>query len=255
MKIGTIKHAGVTLAATAALLLTGCQSSSNNDGGGGVSTAAPPSVTPSTAADNGVAALPADQILRRAQTAVKGATSYRINGDMKSAGQRATIEFQIRGSDLSGSLAMGAAKAELLEVGGRQYVRPNEQFWSMIGDPRKAKELTRSVGAKWAKVPAGDKDLSGLFGAASIVELLNNVGKVTKGPAKEIDGVPAIGLVDNGPEGGTLYVATVGEPYPLRLEAQVLTDGHISFTDFGARFPALKAPADAEVVDYGQLTR
>jgi hypothetical protein len=253
MKIRTIKHAGVTLAATAALLLTGCQSSgsSNNDG----VPAAPPSAAPSTTADNGVAALPADQILQRAQTAIKGAPSYRIKGDVKSAGQRATLEFQIRGSDLSGSLAMGAAKAELLEIGGQKYVRPNEQFWSMIGDPRKAKELTRSMGGKWVKVPAGDKDLSGLFGAARLEETLDNAGKVTKGAAKEIDGVPAIGLVDNGPEGGTLYIATVGEPYPLRLEAEVLTDGNISFTDFGASFPAIKAPSDAEVVDYGQLTR
>jgi hypothetical protein len=253
MKIGTIKHAGVTLAATAALLLTGCQSGSNSGGGG--PTATPPSVAPSTAADNGVAALPADQILQRADTAIKGATSYRISGDVKSAGQRATLEFQITGSDLSGSLAMGAAKAELLEVGGQKYVRLNEQFWSMIGDPRKAKELTRSLGGKWAKVPAGDKDLTGLFGAASIAELLDNGGKVTKGQAKEIDGVSAIGLLDNGPGGGTLYVATVGEPYPLRIEADVLTDGDISFTDFGASFPAIKAPADAEVADYGQLTK
>ncbi len=255
MKIGTIQQAGVMLAATAALLLTGCSSSSGSNTNDGGPTASPPSVAPSTAADNGVAALPADQILQRAQTAIKGAPSYRIKGDVKSAGQRAKLEFQIRGADLSGSLAMGAAKAELLEVGGQQYVRPNEQFWSMIGDPRKAKELTQSTGGKWVKVPAGNKDLSGLFGAANLEETLGNVGKITKGQAKEIDGVPAIGLDDNGPDGGTLYIATVGEPYPLRLEAEVLTEGNISFTDFGASFPALQAPAAAEVVDYGQLTR
>jgi hypothetical protein len=253
MRTRTIKLATVTLAATAAVLLTGCQNNGNAEGDSPAPAAA--SATPSTAADNGVAALTADQILERARTALRGTTSYRIKGTMTSEGQRAALDFKTSGKDLSGSMATGPAKVQLLAVGGQQYIKPNEQFWAMMGDPKKAKNIAKLMGDRWAKVPADQKDLAGLFNAASVDEVLDNSGKVTKGPTKEIDGVPAVGLVDNGSDGGTLYIATVGEPYPLRIEAPKAGDGQITFSDFGATFAELKAPAEAEVVDFAELAK
>jgi hypothetical protein len=249
MSTTTIRHAATAFAATAALLLTGCQ----GDGGGdNAPAAAPVSAAP---ADNGVAALTAEQILERARTAMQGAASFRVKGEMTEDGQAVALDFKTKGKDLSGSIGMGAAKAQLLVVGGRQYMKPNEQFWAMMDDPQKAKAVTTLMADRWAKIPAGEESFSQLFNAANVNEMLKNSGKVSKGPQKDIDGVPAIGLLDEGPDGGTLYIATVGEPYPLRIEAQDAGAGQISFSEFGAAFPELKAPAEGEVVDLGELTK
>ncbi|MCA2216703.1 hypothetical protein [Jidongwangia harbinensis] len=252
MRTRTNRVATVALAAAAAVLLTGCQNSADADGDPAVPAAA--SATPS-AADNGVAALTADQILARARTALGGAPSYRINGTMNNDGQRATLDVTARGRDLSGAMAMGPAKVQLLAVGGQQYMKPNEQFWALMGDPKKAKDIAKLVGDRWVKVPADDKNLAGLFSVASVGEVLDNSGTVTKGPTKKIDGVPAVGLVDDGTDGGTLYIATVGEPYPLRIEAPTAGDGRVDFSDFGAAIPELTAPAEADVIDFVELAR
>jgi hypothetical protein len=80
-------------------------------------------------------------------------------------------------------------------------------------------------------------------------------GKVSKGTTKTVDGVETIGLVDDGADGGTLYVATVGEPYPIRVEPSNADDGAMAFSSFGKSFPELKLPAAGDVIDLQKLAQ
>ncbi|MEK8110175.1 hypothetical protein NKG94_49395 [Micromonospora sp. M12] len=77
---------------------------------------------------------------------------------------------------------------------------------------------------------------------------------MTKGEAREIDGVKTVGLVD-GDKDGTLFIATTGEPYPVRMEGGADSPGQITFSDFGATFDELKAPPANQVIDFDQLKR
>ena len=166
------------------------------------------------------------------------------------------IDFKISGKDMAGSMEIGKAKVRLLSVGGSQYVKGDQKFWAeSTGSAKDAKAMTKLIGDRWAKIPSDDKSLGELFNAGSINDLLKNSGKVTKGTAKEIDGVPAIGLVDKGPEGGTLYVATVGEPYPLRIEAPGSDGQAMTFSAFGKTFAEIKAPAEADFIDFGDMAK
>jgi hypothetical protein len=258
MRTRTTRLATVTVATTAAILLAGC----NNDNGGADNgsaggpapvASATPSAAPS-ATDNGVAALAPDKILQRARAAIKGVKSYRIKGAVDAEGERMTLDFQISGKDMAGSMGVGKAKVRLLSVGKNQYLKGDQQFWAeSTGNAKDGKAMAKLIGDRWAQIPSGDQSLGALFNAASIDDLLKNSGTVTKGTAKEIDGVPAIGLVDKGSDGGTLYIATVGEPYPLRLEAPGSDGQMMTFSDFGKTFAEIKVPAEADVVDFGDM--
>ncbi len=68
-----------------------------------------------------------------------------------------------------------------------------------------------------------------------------------------IAGTRAIALVSAGADGGKLYVATTGKPYPLQI---IPTDpkesGQVTFSDFGKQVTVSPPPADL-VIDVSKL--
>jgi hypothetical protein len=247
------RNLGIAVAAIAAVLAGGCANNDGNSAGVAEPTTAPVSAVAATSAapaDNGVAALSADEILKRAKAAVIRTKSYHLKGSTTDDGQKISMDFKFAGKDLTGTLGMGKADVKLLAVGGQHYMRPNEQFWAANAG-KEAKTITQVVGDRWVKVPENDKSLDDMFGFGGINELLTPTGKITKGTRKTVAGVPAIGLIDKGEDGGTLWIATTGEPYPLRLES---TGGDaVTISEFGKTFPELKKPATADVLDLAKL--
>ncbi|MFB9239880.1 hypothetical protein ACFFWC_30880 [Plantactinospora siamensis] len=246
----------VVVLAAGAALLAGC-GGTNGAGAGtsappaSASTAPEPSASP-TPSDNGVAALAPAAIVDRAKAALKNAKSFRMSGTTKEDGQKFTLDFKISGANLVGDMTIGKGKVQLLRVGKKGYMKPDAAFWRMSAGTH-ANAIVELVGDRWVLVPAGDKDFASMFGAADVNELLKPDGKVTKGQPKDINGTPAIGLVDHAKSGGTLYVATVGEPYPVRIQGKTAADGGINFSDFGATFSEIKPPAAADVVDLSKI--
>jgi hypothetical protein len=244
--MGTRSAKRGVLAFALAALLSGCA-------GGDGESGAPRETAPT---DNGISALPPNEILERAKTALEQAKSYRVKGNINAEGQRMSLDFRVSGTNLGGRLVMNGANVDLLSVAGQQYMRPDRKFWVDTVGASKADEIVKLMGNKWAKVPPENKDFADLFGIASVEDLLKPDGSLTKGQPKDIDGVKTIGLVDGGADGGTLYVATTGEPYPVRLESRNATEGgQITFSDFGATFDDLTAPPESEVIDFEQLAR
>ena len=240
-KSSTVALAGLMVAAAT---LAGCQ----NDKTGTAEPAAPP---PASSAPAGTAALSADEILQRAQNALTTAGSYRAEGTLNQQGQQTRIDLRVSGQDFATTMAFGKAEVELLATGGKKYLRPNEQFWVMSTDARQGKVLARVLGGKWVTGAEKDQSFADLFSIGSAAEFLKPTGPVSKGERREIGGAPAIGLVDSGDPDSVLYVATTGEPYPLQLTGK--GGSELTFSDFGAGFDALEAPAAGQVVDLGQL--
>jgi hypothetical protein len=205
--------------------------------------------------DNGVAALPPNFIQDRARDALLNAKSYRIKGDGISDGQRMSLDLRINGSDSGGTVTMGGATIEVLMVAGRRFMRANEKFWAMTLGADKADTVAEVIGDRWVVVPNDEKMLAGLFTVGDIDQLFRPDSSLKMGQTRDIDGVKAIGVVDGGAEGSTLYVATTGEPYPLRVVGSKAADGEIAFSEFGATFDDLKAPAESDVIDLAKLAR
>jgi len=234
--------------AMAATTLAGCQSDKAGSPQPAAGSAAPSASAP---AGNGVKALGADEILESAKAALKRTKSFRAKGSIDDNGQQIEIDLEESGSDFVASMTMGKAKVELLAVAGKKYLRPNEQFLAVATDAKQGKALAQAVGGRWIAGAEKDQSFAELFAIGSIDELLKPTGALSKGEEKEVGGVPAIGLKDAGDPDSMLYIATTGEPYPLRLAGK--GGSAVVLSAFGEAFTDITKPAANQIVDMSKL--
>jgi hypothetical protein len=129
-------------------------------------------------------------------------------------------------------------------VKGRLYFRSPQMMRSLGGA-----QAASLVGNRWFYSPKGS--LSGPFEEFVDVKKFSSVftsdgAKVPKGATTTVNGVPAIALTDS--DGGVLYVATTGKPYPLRLAPGDGSGQKLDFLDYDAPL-VVSAPAAAINVD------
>jgi hypothetical protein len=239
---------GVAVLVAATALLTGCGSEADG-------AAAPASPVSSAPAGNGVAALEPSAIVAKAKAALQDATSFRVKGDDAEGGKTMKLDLKVKaGGDFTGSITKGKSTLELLAVDGKRYMRPDEAFFVETGtDAKQAKAIATVMGERWMLVPSNEKDLADLFSLGDVDVLVKPEGKLSKGEARKIDGVPAIGVVETSDDAAVLFVATEGEPYPLAVEALDSGKRTMTFSDFGTSFPEIKPLAAKDVLDLSQL--
>ena len=213
-------------------LLAGCTSSS-------------PTPEPTAPVDNGIAGLPVEEIVTRAQGALGRVSSYRMRGVMTNDGRTAKIDLLNGGKNVRGTIEIEGRALEILRIGNDLYMKASDEFWKQFIPAQRQSVLTMLSG-KYVKVDATNASFSALTEAFDASEIVKADGAVTKGTPTTVNGTPAIGLV-NGDQKSTLYVATVGEPKPLRIESPS-GRGSIDFTDYGKPME-FAAPASSEVFD------
>ncbi len=234
----------------ALLLLAGC--GDDTTGGTGNPAASGASASASSGGDN-VSAMAADEILKKATAALKAAGSVRIKGE-ETSGQGFSIDLRYSDDNAAGTLGVNGQTIELRKLGQTVYLKGSREFWVGNGGEGAAQLLT----GKWLKTPLTDKRFSGLSELTDLDEAADGIlgpdGTITKGEQKPINGVPCIGLVSSGKDGGTLWVATTGEPYPVRIEpgAESGSKGAVDFSQYGEKVTVDAPPAD-EVVDVSKL--
>jgi hypothetical protein len=228
----------------AALLLAGCA------GGEVAGSGAPATSSP---ADNGVAAQSADEILAKAKAALQGAGAVRIKGTGGRGANRFDIDMRYAGASAQGTISVAGRPIEMRRIGQTVYVKGSREFWTGRV-PAPAVEL---LTGKWLKSPVTGDRLGELASLTDLSEAADGIlepdGKVTKGERKTIAGTPAIALASDGADGGKLYVATTGKPYPLQIiPTDPKTSGQVTFSDFGKQLTVSPPPADL-VIDVSKL--
>jgi hypothetical protein len=239
-----ITHTKVALIAlaVAATTLAGCQADTPDPVRPGASSA------PAAA---GIAALSADEILQRAKAALTKAKSYQIKGELEQDDENIAFDLKVSGADSIGSMSIGTAKLELLTVGGKKYMRPNKQFWITTMGPKQGPTVAKAIGDHWVAGADKDQSFAEIFTMTSVDQLLRPTGALSKGEEKVVGGVAAIGLKDGGDPDSMFYVATTGEPYPLQMTSK--GRNLMVFSDFGATFTGIEAPAENQILDLGKL--
>lgn len=214
----------------------------------------------SASAGDDLASLPPEQILAKAKakTAIESADSVRLKGGGSSGSDTFEVDMHYGADDKAyGTVSSSGQTIELRRVGQTVYLKADAAFWQATGGPQAAKLL----GGKFLKAPLTDarvKELADFTDKDAFVsEVLEPDGELTKGDTKQIDGKSAIGLVNKTTatnEGGTLYVATEGDPYPLQLvpDAGSKDSGQLAFTEYGEPVE-VKVPSAAETVDVTKL--
>lgn len=234
----------LVVSSVATVILAGC---------GGTEVAgkgAPASPSPS---DNGVAAMSAEQILSKATSALKSADAVRVKGTAGSGAERFDIDMRYTATSAQGTLAVAGQPIEMRRIGDTVYVKGSREFWSNRVPAAAAELLT----GKWLKSPVTGKRLGELAELTDLSKAADGIlepdGTITKGEKKTVAGTPAIALVSHGADGGKLYIATTGKPYPLQIVPTNATDsGQITFTEYGKRVTVSPPPADL-VIDVSKL--
>ncbi len=208
----------------------------------GCTTATPePTPSPST---NGVEALEADEILERAQDALRDATSFRVQGKGEVDGEVAELDLLLAGESVEGTVVFEGFEVELVVIDGEEtYVKAGDELWSTFLPPDVQETALPLLSGKFVKLPAD----AGADIAPSVDDLASFDGDYTKGEIVDVDGVQAITLIDE--DGGELFVAIEGEPYPLKY---VSDEGTVEYLDIDEDV-TIEAPDASEVLDLEAL--
>jgi hypothetical protein len=249
-------------ALAAVALLAGCSEGSSVGGRGSgptsaSNTEAPTSPAATTPADNGIAGLPAAEILAKANDAFTRADSVHVKGGGFSEGQQFALDIRYGANGAVGSLTSNGQTIELLRIGSTVYVKGSAAFWRSIGG-NPAAELLKG---RYLKVPASAPNFAEVASFTDLKktseQFLATDAEISKGSRKTIRGMDAIGLNSRASGGGTLYVALRGEPYPLQVapnNGKTDETGSLDFVDYGVPVKLAPPPAD-QVVDVSKLGR
>ena len=197
---------------------------------------------------NGEAAKVPKQVVADALQAAVGAKGVHVSGSIASSGTALTLDLRIvKGAGGSGQMSQQGLSFQLIRVGSKAYIKGSDAFWKKFGGAGVAtllhdKWLAGSATTGNFASLTGLTDISKLFtGALGAHGTLKNAGETTYKGQK----VVAIKDLTNG---GTLYVAATGTPYPIAIIAP--KNGSIAFDEWNKTI-SITAPKGA--VDVGSL--
>lgn len=204
----------------------------------------------SSSSGNGIASKTPAEIVAAAKQAADGASSVHVVGSIVAEGAPLTLDLDlVDGRGGRGKLSQNGVSFELIEVGGDIYIKGGAAFYEHMGSAAAARLLQ----GKWLKAPAGSGSFATFGSLTDMRKLLDTMlsshGALSKGATTTIASQRAIRITET-TNGGTLYVATNGKPYPLELTKAGSESDKISFENWGASV-ALAAPANA--IDITQL--
>jgi hypothetical protein len=192
------------------------------------------------------------ELVATARRIAEEAKSVLVAGLVIRDGTPLRLDFHIvRGRGATGALHLGSIGGfKLINIGKSVYIRGPGPSFSFDQEFEGGKAAAPLKG-KWLKAPSD----SGQFQAVgSVTDLRHLLGMVldqhtsfTKGHASYIDGEPVIELKDT--SGGSVDVATTGEPYPMQITKA--GGSNVIIMDQWNRPIAIKAPSN--VIDVEKL--
>jgi hypothetical protein len=235
--------------ASAAIVITGCGAATD-----------PPQVTATTSralAPNGVEKLSAAGIVAKARKATVQASAVRIKGDVTDSGQHIRFDMRLladRGG--TGTLTVRGGSVRITRIGRRVYMKGSATFWTATAGSAAAKLFAD----KWLKGSASEPGMASLIRFTDLDALMTDLFKdvpdrvLRRGRERQIGGRRAITVTMTGPDGGLLYVALDGKPYPLRIQSLpgAREPGRVEFLDYDERF-VLSTPPASQTIDMSEF--
>jgi hypothetical protein len=195
---------------------------------------------------NGVEKQSATEIVTAATQAIEGVTSVHVAGSTSQGNSPVKLDLTlVAGKGGQGNVSVGNASFQIVTIGSTVYLKAGPSFWSQFGNKAAATLLQN----RWLKAPISGNyaqlaqltDLKTLFG-----QILSTHGSLTKGSTSTVNGQQVVAVTDKA-QGGTLYVATTGKPYPIEIQKAGTTGGTVTFDKINSGF-TLTAPAGAVAI-------
>lgn len=166
---------------------------------------------------NGVAAKTPAEILAAAKTAATHASAVHIAGSILEGTTPLTLDLHLvaaRGG--TGHMSENGVGFDIIRVGNKAYIRGSEAFYKKFAGAATAQLLN----GKWLVGSAATGRFAALTPLTDLQAFFTGAlgphDKLTKGVETTVNGQKVVALKD-GANGGTLYVATTGTPYPVEL--------------------------------------
>ncbi|GAA2495939.1 hypothetical protein [Streptomyces gobitricini] len=203
------------------------------------------------------------QIANNAIKATKKADSLTLDANLKTPeGQiKAFMALDTKGQ-CAGTITMGdTGTMELIKDGKVAYLRFDEAFLrdqSEGGSPEETEAVLKMLKGRWMKTDVTDPEAKDSLEMCELDSMLaefeTGINSAKRGEETTVNGKKALTLTEtDGDETYTIYVATEGEPYLLRVEQKGGEEpGTISFLDYDKPVPA-KKPAAKDIVDLDEL--
>jgi hypothetical protein len=202
------------------------------------------------AKDNGVAAKAPTAIVSAAQQAADTATSVHLSGSIAASGAPTTFDLNlVKGTGGSGTLSVNGLSFNLIRIGSTIYVKGSPAFYKQFSGA--AASLLDGKWLKGLSTSGSFKSIGPFTDLTSFVDqaLASQPGqKLSKGANTTIAGQKVVEVKD--PNGGTLSIATSGQPFPVRIAQGGTSGGSITFDRWNTPV-ALKPPPAA--VDLAKL--
>ncbi len=198
---------------------------------------------------NGVEDKSANEIVQASSDAAKAATSVHISGTIN-AGGSITIDLTLsKGQGGKGQIKTNGMNFQIVSTGGKVYFKTDAAALKQLGGGIAAQLLS----GRWIVAPGSLGQVSSFSALTNLTQLINSLtsslGTLSKGDTTKINGQPAIAVTSS--RGGTLYVATTGQPYPLQLQGSKSNAGTITFDQWDEPV-TITAPENP--VDFSKLT-
>ncbi len=198
----------------------------------------------SSTKDNGVATRSPEQIVAAAKSAADGASTVHVAGSISSEGKPLALDMELAaGHGGRGHITIDGLRIDVVNAAGSIYVNGSEAFYRRIAGAEAAKLLK----GKWLKAPPSAGNFASLASLTSLTDLLDSTlahhGTLARGAKTTAAGRGVIGVKDV-TEGGTLYVATQGQPFPVEITKPGSEGGRIVFDRWDKPL-TISAPADA----------
>ncbi|KRV47102.1 hypothetical protein AQ490_10150 [Wenjunlia vitaminophila] len=207
---------------------------------------------------NGVEKLTASEIVDKAMDAMEQASAFRVTG---TGDESVAMELALDDSgNCQGTVGKEGAETKLASKDGKIWLKPNGPFWDMFAgaDADAAKTV---VGDRYLLLSEGQDGYSDIAETCTLSELTesftsggDDLDATNKGEVSEVNGVPAVEVSYEAPdETGTMWVSTVGKPYPLKIVLENDSKpGAITFSDYDKPVQ-VQIPPDDQVLDMAQL--
>lgn len=170
-------------------------------------------------------AKPASQILTDVRSVVAAATSVHVSGHVGGS-TRVAVDLHLSRTGGSGRVSASGLAFKVTRIGKAVYFTGNEGFYRQFTNAAGV----RLLDGRWLKVPVTDTRFGSFSGLTDMTGLLGRLlhpsGTVTKIGTRTIGGQRVIGLRDTA-NGGVLYIAASGVPYPIEVVSTGVHAGQV----------------------------
>jgi hypothetical protein len=228
--------AGGLTAGLAALLLAGCGGSDD------VAAAPAPAPAPSSSAAPTTESRTGTEVAGAAADALEAAGSTHVAGTVGTGAEAQTLDLQLQGEDVMGTVTAGGQTVQLLTVSGVSYLQAAADFWAGFGAPADA---AAQLDGQWVKVPAEQAADLGELTLAGLADELRTPsdGEIEDAVTTEqLDGEDV--LVVKQADGSALYVAGGEQQLPRKIVDGGAEAGTLVFDHYGEKAD-ITVPADA----------